>query len=86
MALQKFSLEVVQKVQQYIRAQLSLPASEQQPVTDSNARALAVEAMVPASLDALGDLFGWAVLGMMRGRLLTLKVAGLSARLIRRRH
>jgi len=57
MALQKFSLEVVQKVQQYIRAQLSLPASEQQPVTDSNARALAVEAMVPASLDALGDLF-----------------------------
>jgi len=86
MALQKFSLEVVQKVQQYIRAQLSLPASEQQPVTDSNARALAVEAMVPASLDALGDLFRWAVLGMMRGRLLTLKVAGLSARLIRRRH
>jgi len=36
---------------------LSLPASEQQPVTDSNARALAVEAMVRASLDALGDLF-----------------------------
>lgn len=57
MALQKFSLEVLQKVQQYIRAQLTLPASEQHPVTDSEELALAVEAMVPASLDALGDLF-----------------------------
>lgn len=57
MALQKFSLEIVQKVQQYIQSQLTLPASEQQPVGDSNERAMAIEAMAPASLDALGDLF-----------------------------
>ncbi|NEQ46288.1 MAG: hypothetical protein F6K00_23195 [Leptolyngbya sp. SIOISBB] len=57
MALQKFSLEVVQKVQQYIQLQLTLPDSEQQPVSDSQERAIAVEAFAPESLDALGDLF-----------------------------
>ncbi|MGF1457466.1 MAG: hypothetical protein ACFBSG_00410 [Leptolyngbyaceae cyanobacterium] len=57
MALQKFSIDVVQKVRRYIQSQLVLPASEQQPVTDSQALAAAVESMVPASLDALGDLF-----------------------------
>jgi hypothetical protein len=57
MALQKFSLEVVQKVQQYIQSQLTLPTSEQKPVSDINERAIAIEAMAPSTLDALGDLF-----------------------------
>ncbi len=57
MALQKFSLDVVQKVQQYIQSQLTLPASEQQPVSDMKEREMALEAMAPESLDALGDLF-----------------------------
>ena len=57
MALQQFSLEVVQKVQRFIQSQLTLPASEQKPVRDHEERALAVEAITPESLDALGDLF-----------------------------
>lgn len=56
MAIQKFTLEVVQKVQQYIRSQLSLPPSEQHPVAASG-QAIVVETVEPASLDALGDLF-----------------------------
>lgn len=57
MALQKFSLDVVHKVQQHIQSQLILPPSEQHPVTESSERAIAVETVEPASLDALGDLF-----------------------------
>ncbi|HEY9887864.1 MAG TPA: hypothetical protein V6D02_05645 [Candidatus Obscuribacterales bacterium] len=57
MALQKFSLDVVLRVQQHIHAQLTLPPSEQQPAIDLSERAIAVETMEPASLDALGDLF-----------------------------
>lgn len=57
MALQKFSLDVVQKVQQHIQSQLTLPPSEQHPATESSARAIAIETMEPSSLDALGDLF-----------------------------
>lgn len=57
MALQKFSLEVVQKVQQHVQSQLLLPPSEQHPVTENSERAIAVETVEPASLDALGDLF-----------------------------
>lgn len=57
MALQKFSLDVVQKVQQHIRSQLVLPPSEQHPVTANSERELALAAVEPSSLDALGDLF-----------------------------
>lgn len=57
MVLQKFSLDVVHKVQQYIQSQLVLPPSEQHPTTEDSERAIAVAAMEPTSLDALGDLF-----------------------------
>lgn len=57
MAVQRFSLDVVQKVQQYIQSQLTLPPSEQQPVSTDAERALIVETVPPSSLDALGDLF-----------------------------
>jgi hypothetical protein len=62
MPLQKFSLEVVSKVRQHLQSQLTLPPSEQHPgqgvstpVSDSP--------IVPASLDALGDLFRVGGLG-----------------------
>ncbi|MEM9005511.1 MAG: hypothetical protein AAGE59_18555 [Cyanobacteria bacterium P01_F01_bin.86] len=56
MTLQKFSLEAVQKARQHIRAQLTLPSSEQHPLKklDLDDTTSAEE---PASLDALGNLF-----------------------------
>lgn len=56
MALQVFSLEIVQKVRQHIRTQLALPPTEHQPIT-YNGQADSAVSMEPASLDALGDLF-----------------------------
>jgi hypothetical protein len=57
MALQKYSLEILLKVQKHIQSQLTLPPSEQHPVTESSERAIAIETIEPTSLDALGDLF-----------------------------
>ena len=56
MTLQKFSLEAVQKARQHICTQLTLPASEQQPVKESE-QAMAINMTEPDSLDALGNLF-----------------------------
>ncbi len=56
MALQVFSLDIVQKVRQHICAQLTLPPTEHQPVKD-DAAAIAAISVEPSSLDALGDLF-----------------------------
>ncbi|MEO1093432.1 MAG: hypothetical protein AAFX01_00855 [Cyanobacteria bacterium J06638_28] len=56
MALQVFSLEIVQKVRQHIHAQLTLPPTEHQPITHDDEAASTVN-VEPASLDALGDLF-----------------------------
>ena len=57
MVLQKFPLDIVQKVQQHIQSQLTLPPSEQHPIVESSERAIAIETVEPSSLDALGDLF-----------------------------
>ena len=49
MALQKFSLDVVLRVQQHIHAQLTLPPSEQQPAIDLSERAIARNEIVVRS-------------------------------------
>ena len=57
MALQVFSLEAAQKVCQYIRQQLVLPTTEQQPALADREAEILYDMPEPASLDALGDLF-----------------------------
>ncbi|MGD1941349.1 MAG: hypothetical protein ACFB0G_08540 [Leptolyngbyaceae cyanobacterium] len=57
MALQKFSIVLLQKVRQHVQSQLVLPVSEQNPVADSSEREQAIAEFEPTSLDALGDLF-----------------------------
>ncbi|MGD1907135.1 MAG: hypothetical protein ACFB0C_14215 [Leptolyngbyaceae cyanobacterium] len=57
MSLQTFSLDAVQKLNQYVQTQLVLPASEQQPALETRAAMAAEEPPEPSSLDMLGDMF-----------------------------